>query len=621
LRSAVFTSTNEKEKLDALFLFCDQGYSLHPDTLMAYAQQAKDLSEKMKDRHNVVRALYFQSYALTNKGLIDSSLSLANQCLELLKGIDDLELKANVENQKGRCFMRKLQYKEAIDMGHHVIDDAEKIRDTLLQMKGKTLIGWAYLEMEQLKESLNWHLAALHTTNDTTLLEKYGILFANLALNYNSFGKTDSALYFISKAIHYSRKNENLFALSNSLAIQAQLFVRAGKPQLAETPLTEVVAIRKLIGDPFYIASDMAQLGLYYANNGQPEKGITVSLEGIEIANRYKLDTKLFFLYGSLAENYKAQGNMEKYAETLETIIALKDSVYSRNSAAAIAEMQARYEVEKKENVIMHQKLDLTQKNYLIYGSLLLLFFAGIIGWITFRNYKRNQKIKLQRIQEEEKRLSAQAVIMAEENERKRIAADLHDNMGAYAAAIIANIDDIIKNKENLNAQTLFYLKSNAAEIMSSLRETIWTLSKERISLTGITDRFKTYIQKIIPAYSNIKVEINENIITDQHFSPLQALNIFRILQEAFTNALKHSDASVISCFFESNGMLYMGIKDNGVGIKNINYDKGNGISNMRSRAAESGLHVKIENDPGGGTSVVLSSESDTTNLVLDNKS
>lgn len=611
LKASIQKSRTPPDQLSAILSLCDQGYSLHPDTLMAYSQKAKLLAKKNNNLHDEVRAMYYESFALTNKGLIDSSLSLANQCLDILsKTINDPALKANVQNQKGRCFMRKSQYKEAIDMGYQVIDGAEKIKDALLQMKGKTLIGWAYLEMDQTRESLNWHLKALQTATDTLLLEKYGILFANIALNYNALGKTDSALYNINKAINYSRRNENLFALSNSLAIQAQLYVTSGQTKLAEVPLKEVVDIRKLIGDPFYIVSDMAQLALFYANNGQPEKGIAISYEGIEIANQYKLDTKLFFLYGALAENYKASGNTAKYAEVLEKIIAIKDSVYTKNSAEALAEMQTKYDLEKKENLIIRQELDITRQNQLFYGLLLLLLFAAVIAIIQFRAYGKNQKIKLHQIHEEEKRITAQAITSAEENERKRIAADLHDNMGAYAAAIIANIDDIMQNKNSVNEGTLLYLKNNAAEIMNSLRETIWTLSKERISLTGITDRFKIYVQKIIPAYPSVKTEITENIINDLSFSPLQALNIFRILQEAFTNALKHSGASLINIIFESNSRMHISITDNGTGITKANYiNNGNGIKNMRSRAFESGFDLSIDKNENQGTVISISSK------------
>ena len=275
LKKNIRQAGSEKEKLKAILSLCEQGYSLHSDTLMLYAEKAKQLATDLRNLHDEVEAMYYYSYALTNKGQIDSSLNVANRCLAILSGkVSDPVLQVKLLNQKGRCYMRKNQYRDAIDMGYQVISGAEKSRDTLLQMMGKTLIGWAYLEMGQQSEALSWHLKAFKTTSNILQLEKYSILFANLAINYNNLGKTDSAFYFINKAVSYSRKHQNLFALSNSLAIQAQLFVRSGQAKQAESPLQEVVEIRKLIGDPFYIVSDMSQLGLYYAHNGQPEKGV-----------------------------------------------------------------------------------------------------------------------------------------------------------------------------------------------------------------------------------------------------------------------------------------------------------------------------------------------------------
>ena len=610
IRSAVVIS----DKINAIFALCDLGYNLNPDTLLQYAAFAKKMAEENRDLHNEVRAIFYQSGALTTKGFLDSSLALADHCLDLLSTkVNDPELLANLFNQKGRCFVRKNQYKEAIDMGYKTIIAAEKNNDVLMQVKGKTLIGWAYLEMGQFNESLNWHLKALNTTTDSLLLQKYAILFANLALTYSNLGKMDSSLYYIDKAIMYARKYENLFALSNGLAIKSQLYVRTGKAALSEPLLNEMIEIRKIIGDPFYIASDMSQLGFYYAHYGQPLKGIAISTEGIAIARKYNLETKLFFLYGSLAENYKAIGNTAAYAAVLENIISLKDSVYKKNSAEAMAEIQAKYELQRKENLIIQQKLDIQEKNYLFYGSLILLIFTLLIGWLIFREYQRKQMIKLENMKAEEKILSVIAVTKAEEQERKRIAADLHDNIGAYASAIRADIEKFTDTGNTFNITTLHNLQQHSQEIIDSLRDTIWVLNKDNITITGVSDRIKYYLNKLKPTYNQIQFHVNEQISNDIRISSRNALNIFRIVQEALHNALKHSGASDIYIDLKSDKQAGIRITDNGKWLDTVpDNQEGNGLVNIKARAKESGYLVWIGAERGKGTVVEL--QLNTTN-------
>jgi signal transduction histidine kinase len=613
LKHNIWAAASGKEKVKAIFALCELGYTVHPDTLMNYAENARTISIKINNLHDEVQAMYYQCGALTTKGFIDSSLDVADKCLDILSDkLNDPLLQANLYNQKGRCFVRKNQYKEAIDMAYRAIGLAEKNNDILLQVKGKTLIGWAYLEMDQLKEALSWHLKALHTTTDTLLLEKYAILFANLATNYNGLGQTDSAFYYINKGIRYSRKHENLFALSNSLAIQSELYVKSGQAKLSEPVLKEVVEIRKLIGDPFYIASDMSQLGYYYAHYGQPEKGIAICNEGIAIAKKYKLDTKLFFLYGSLADNYKAMGNMPEYAAVLEDIIQLKDSVYQKNSAQSLAEMQTKYETEKKGNIIARQKLELIKQNYWLYGSTGLLLLGTVIFYLMFTNYRKKQKLRNEILLKEEKYLSAQAVSHAEENERKRIAVDLHDNIGAYASAIKADIEKITNTGLQKNSNSLQNLQQHSQEIINSLRDTIWVLNKDHITITGISDRIKNYVSKLQPTYGHIQFHITEEIKNDVRISSQHALNIFRIVQEAVHNALKHSGANNISISINSNETILLNVNDDGKGMEEINATEGNGLLNMQARAKEMGMLLSITSKANDGTSLFL--QTGTTN-------
>jgi len=610
LRHVVYYTTDDKKKLTQLFALCDLSNSLHSDTLMAYAKMAQTIAQQQRNPHAEATAMYYEALALTNKGLIDSSLDLAAQSLQILSGkIDDPVLEANIFNQKGRCYMRKNQYKEAINMGLQVIDKAEKGKDILLQMKGKTLIGWAYLEMGQTSEALNWHLKALKTTSDTLTLEKYGILFANLALNYKGLGKKDSSFYYINKAISYSRKNENLFALSNSLAIEAQLYVTSGKNQLAEAPLKEVVAIRKLIGDPFYIVSDMAQLGLYYAHNNQPDKGIAICNEGITIARQYKLDTKLFFLYNTLAENYKTQGNISKYAETMEQVISLKDSVYQKNSAEALAEMQTKYELQKKETTILHQQYDLARKNALVTGSIGLLAATLFFGYFYLQNRKKNQRLKLQALEMEQKKKTTQAVMQAEEQERKRIAGELHDSVAQKMVVAKISLEALNNHLQQMNEKEkkIFNnVQTLLEESTTEVRNLSHTMMPQVLSLAGLSEIVKSFLDKVEQA------DLKINFSSEGDFTKITentALMIYRVIQEAVQNVLKHASATKldVSMICENNEVDVI-IEDNGVGFKTgaEAVVSGNGLGNIRSRIAFLNGKLDIDSTVGNGTIIAF---------------
>jgi signal transduction histidine kinase len=403
-----------------------------------------------------------------------------------------------------------------------------------------------------------------------------------------------------------------LFALSNSLAIQAQLFIRSGQSTSAEAPLEEVVAIRKLIGDPFYIVSDMAQLGLYYANNGQPDKGIALVKDGIEMAYRYNIDTKLFFLYSTLAENYKAKGDHVKYAETLEKIIGIKDSVYQKNSEAALAEVQKNYELQKRENTIINQQFAITRRNYLFYGSIALSVVILMSAFFMFRNFRKRQKLKMELMLQQEKKLAADAIKEAEEKERKRIAADLHDNLGAYAASLASNIDLMrMQYPERKDNQTYDDLKNNSKSIISQLNDTIWVLKKESLTLTAISDKIKVFVKQIHPGYPGTTIDVDESIDNDYQLPPSQAFNLYRVVQEAINNALKHSKGSKVLIKITSTANWMITIADNGKGLSSQQTEPvsglGNGMANMRNRCRESGWDIEWAVNDNGGTIVIIS--------------
>ncbi|WP_207491622.1 tetratricopeptide repeat-containing sensor histidine kinase [Aridibaculum aurantiacum] len=607
LKQQLASATTDEQRLQFLFAIGEQRYSLSTDTLCSYASEAKAISNKLKNPIHAAWSDYYSANCFVKRGKLDTALAVCNQHIPRLEKMKDgiaplcklIALRAQVHIKSNR-------YKEGLEDCYQLLAIAEKNNDTLNQVIAKTGIGWVYMEMAQPAQGLRWFFKAMHTSNNPAIHQKSANIYSNIAAVYIDLGKLDSAALFIDKAIDLARRDENLFFLSNSLNIYANILIAKKQAHLAEAPLQEAIALREKVGDPYYIVSDLSQLAIFYANHNQPAKGIETSKKGIDIASKYNLLAKLPYLHHALAQNYKAAGDHVRYAETLERIITLKDSVYQVNSETELAALRLKYDQQKQENIIIQQKLDINQKNMVLYGTLIIVFFAVIISAILLNNYKKKQKLVLENVKEQEKQKAEEAVRIAEEKERRRISADLHDNLGAYASAIAANVDELLLPHGQVDVSVIDSIKNNADEIMQSLRETIWVLNKNNIRITSVSDRFKSFVGRLRDAYPEFHVQFVEEIDNDVPLSPEYALNMLRIMQEAFHNAIKHSNGDQITICITSNEKISVAITDNGVGFSTLATNHGNGMTNMQKRASANGWQLIIKSKQPKGTAVEL---------------
>lgn len=613
LRNVIITTQSDKVKLSSVLEMA--GQAINPDSLLPYVLLAEKIAAASKNSVDAETAAFTRAGYYVRKNLTDSALAIVEKLLPRLKADPERQsLYLNMIFFKAKIYDRANQFTKSLSQLVEVVQLAEVLKDTLVQIQAKTGIGWVQMEMGQHEDALQWFYQALNTTNDQRFYRNYGALYSNMASAHNYLGHSDSAIKYINIAIQDARDNSNLVFLATALSIQARIYSDSKQPLLAEAPLHEALEIRKKINDPFYIVFDMSNLASYYARNNQTEKGIALCKEGIALAKQSKLSSQLLTIYQALAENYKAAGKTQEYSTTLEYVIALKDSFNSLNSAKQVTEMIAASEAQKRKDQILEQELRLTKQNYWLFGSILFTVMAGVIGWLVFINYRKKQQLRMQMALEEEKRLSAQAVINAEEHERKRIAADLHDNLGAYAASIASNLEHIsYRHLSEQVALPLQELKNNSQAMVSQLGDTIWALKKDALSLTAISDRLKVFVQRIQPSYPGINVDVIEKIETDYLLQPSQAFHLFQTSQEAINNALKHSGGKKISVIIESGNGWSIQINDNGRGMKMLldANGGGNGLANMQNRAREGGWTINWKNNETGGTTVVMAS---TTN-------
>lgn len=596
----LFEKSSGAVKMNHALNLCMERNSMPADSLWKYIATADSINKIVNDERSGYDINYFKACYVQITGNIDSAAVICALAIEELKENKKFsDLKRKHQTYLGALLIRNDKIKEAIALFLDVLKESEHTNDTTSIISSLNGIGWANMELSNYNDAVIWLKKAELITYEKANYSIYPL--SNLAATYNSLHKNDSALYYINKALAISSRSGDLKALANIYAIKSDILLEMNDRKGAEEMLRLMLETRKVIGDQFYVVSDMYQLGDFYSGTGQCEKGIEICEEGIAIATRYNFSSKLIILYEALAANYKSCNQYENYGNVLNKLITLKDSLYKKNSADVVAEMQTKYEVENKEKIILKQELTLARRNYLIYGSQILFALAALITYLLFKQYKQRQK-----------NLALKEVSEARENERKRIAAELHDNIGTQLSYISRKTEYINADTAGLSdkhIQSLHDISSSARRSIADLRETIWALKKENININDLADRFKVFIKQQLSGHEMVDFQIEEKIDVPVFYSSIESLNIFRILQEAVHNALSHSGCTqlMVHIITEKNGHWQIQVKDNGKGFDpKLHYENHFGLENMMQRASECGFKLEITSDAGKGSLIHL---------------
>lgn len=621
LSSQLQQAKSKEERLTRLLALLEEYQSLNRDTLYKLALEARELSALQLDINKKGLAAVALSDAYMRWGWTDSALAAFEPLLTSEKNYNK-HIYLKIQRRKAMVYAAHSDMKKALEILFPALSGSEIEKDTLNTAAIMNSIGSIKMAYENIGEALEWiQKAAKLCSGSSKYKTVQAAVYTNAANAYFQNTNIDSALYFIERAVPLCRETENLYVLATALRIKSSLLVTKKRFSEAEAALKEMLAARKLTtGESIYIEDNLL-LSDFYAKTGQLEKAIEFCRQFLQTGNVYDTtlsksviltnDPKIRLEYWKALARYYKQGNrLPEYKESLEQIILLKDSFYLANSAQAIADAETKYEVQKKENTILQQKYSLQRSRFFLIGSVGLLVMAILVTYFIFRDYRHKQKVKMETAMAEEHAKAEMAVKEAEEKERMRIAADLHDNLGVYAASIASNLSYIQMPEADENTITaLSELKNNSQSIISQLNDTIWVMKKESLSLTSISDRLKVFINRIQKSYPATQIEVEERIETDSQLPSSQAFHLYRMVQEAINNALKHSGAKNIKVTFNANSIWKVTVADDGGGMntdQSLHNSTGNGLINMKERSKEAGWTVHWQSAKDRGTVVEI---------------
>lgn len=243
--------------------------------------------------------------------------------------------------------------------------------------------------------------------------------------------------------------------------------------------------------------------------------------------------------------------------------------------------------------------------------GMLVLAMAVILFFLVYQRRLLAQQEKLQEVKTQQQKALLEASLQSQENERRRIAKDLHDEVGANLSTINLFTRQIEKFVEP--ASRVAHLVNQTKELIDATVVSVRTISKDLLPATldcfGLIEAVQELCNRI-----NLANEINvkfESQTTEERMAPAQELALFRIIQELFNNTLKHAQASEIQLYIHYNSQtLKVVFQDNGVGfdiatVQNSQHSTlGVGLKNLESRAQILQATLTYNCPPEGGTQV-----------------
>ncbi len=194
--------------------------------------------------------------------------------------------------------------------------------------------------------------------------------------------------------------------------------------------------------------------------------------------------------------------------------------------------------------------------------------------------------------------------------ERERISRDLHDNIGARVSTILAGVELVQLTAGSGNRagadEHLVTLRAEAQRAMDQLHETVWSLSREQVTVGELTDQVREHLHEQQQHRDNPTLRCEATGDLGALLSSGHALEIFRLIQEAVHNAIRHAGAHHVQVRLITSAInaLHVEIRDDGTFRQPPPGHQGFGLSGMRVRAEQIGGSFLLEHEAAGGTTV-----------------
>ncbi len=606
------TSKEDTSKAMLLLTLASLYETNNQDSSDYYLQKGKILSEALKFDKGIY--YYYQQGTVLSytKGNYSQALDESYKGLAMARKLKDSIKVITMLNNLGIISAYLGNFKDQLDYALQVKDAAESVKDSSILSGVYHSLANCYYSLGQYRKSVEAAIHSVYLNNVFSEKNMYiNRVYATLAQSYDGLKMADSAMFFYNIAIKESVRLNDKYAEGSIYGYQCNLYASLHNFGDMLKAAEKSVALSRELQSRQMMASSLYNLAYaQFFNNSSKESYKNIN-EALSIAIADSLNDELKNCYTVLSYIAAREGDYITSITAKEKADSMADALLNEKVLKSTADLEKKYETEKKDSQIKLQKAEIQRKrafNYILTGSVITLL---IVSLLTYRNYTQKQKFQQQRINEleTEKKLTAtEAVLKGEEQERTRLAKDLHDGLGGMLSGIKYSFQtmkgNLIMTPDNAQAfeRSMDMLDSSIKE----MRRVAHNMMPEALVKFGLNTALKDFCNDINQSgalqvnYQSIGME---NALLEQSIS----IAIYRIVQELINNTMKHAAAkTAIVQVSKANNEISITVEDDGKGFSPLILQgtKGIGWSNIQSRVEYLKGKLDVQSEPGRGTSV-----------------
>ena len=577
----------------------------------------------------------------TAKLYIDSILIISKK-INYTKGIGIATLNQGLlENIKGNYLTARNNNEKAINIFTALKNDS-------LLAKANSALGVNHWQLGEYDKALQCHFKALKINEQLKLKNEIAANYNHISMVYQSQDKLTLAEEFANKSMQIVSKlspNYNNISVFHNLAnikgMQgkykealaldsiglkwceqlnvefnksmfydniANCFYYSGNIPMSIQYHLKAISIDSTFKNNKQLGDTYCSLGIIYEKLGDYTKAIHYFKMSLDFCKEtgYKIGVKN--VYENLSDLYFKMNKPADAYFYLKQSVAVKDSILNAATEQKIAELQTLFDTEKKKQEITRQSLIISRRNILL-SALIFIFISATISFALFYNRKKSEqerKLQEELLKEEEKRTDA--ILKSEENERQRLARELHDGVGQLLTATrlnLSTLDNLSSTEENNKLKNSLNILDDS---IKEIRNISHNMVPDILLKSGLKNALIDFIARINQT-GKIRIAFECISFDENSMDDTSKLMLYRIIQETVNNALKYAEADHLNITLTADEQeISLLMEDNGKGfdVKEALAKGGIGLKNIQLRTKYLKGKLEVDSSIAKGTTIIV---------------